>query len=88
MGLSGQDMLRIQGEFEKEYRIKEPLSDYRNMCGITRVCMHDKNAPADQKNDFCIYVGLYDTLPENLVLPEEYQGVRVFVNVVGEVHIK
>jgi len=56
------------------------------MCGISKVGIKDKNAPADQKDDFCISVGLRNPLPPDLSLPSEYQGVRVLVEVVGEIH--
>ena len=85
MGLSFEDVERIKKEFEKEYFFKEPFSAYVDMCGISKVGIKDENAPANQKNDFCISVGLRSPLPPNLVLPEEYKGARVFVRVSGEI---
>ena len=85
MGLPFEDVERIKKEFEKEYFFKEPFSAYVNMCGISRVGIKDKNAPAEQENDFCISVGLRNALPPNLVLPGEYQGVRVLMQLIGEI---
>ena len=85
MGLPFEDVERIKNEFEKEYLFKAPFSAYVNVNSISKVGIKDKNAPAEQKNDFCISVGLRNALPPDLVLPEEYQGVRVFLRVSGEI---
>ena len=85
MGLSFGDIKRIKGEFENEYFFKEPFSAHVNMCGISKIGVLDKNSPTDEKDDLCISVGLREQLPLDLVLPEEYQGVRVLVRVIGEI---
>lgn len=84
-GLSFEEVKRIKEEFQKEYWFKEPFSVHVNMCGISKVGINDKNAPVDQKDDFCISVGLRNPLPLDISLPSEYQGVRVFVKVIGEI---
>lgn len=84
-GLSFEEVNRIKKEFQKEYFFKEPFSAYVNACGISKVGIKDKNAPTDQKDDFCIFVQLRSPLPANLSLPGEYQSVRVLVKVSGEI---
>jgi hypothetical protein len=84
-GLSFEEVQRIKEEFQKEYFFKEPFSAHVNMCGISKVGIKDKNSPADQKDDFCISVGLRNPLPSDISLPSEYQGVRVLVQVIGEI---
>ena len=83
MGLPFKDVERIKKEFQEEYFLKEPYSAYVNICGISRVGIKDKNAPTDQEKDFCISVRLRNPLPPDIGLPEEYQGVRVLVEVIG-----
>ena len=84
-GLSFEEVKRIKEEFQKEYFFKEPFSAHVNMCGISKVGIKDKKCSADQKNDFCISVGLRSPLPPDLLLPSEYHGVCVFVEVIGEI---
>lgn len=84
-GLSFEEVKRIKEGFQKEYFFKEPFSSYINMCSISKVGIKDKDALTDQKDNFCISVGLRNSLPANLSLPSEYQGVRVFVEVIGEI---
>lgn len=85
VGLSFEEVTQIKEEFQKEYFLKEPFSVYINMCSISTVGIKDKNAPADQKKYFCICVGLRNPLPSGISLPSEYQGVRVLVEVIGEI---
>lgn len=85
MGIPFEDVERIKKEFQGEYLLRESYSEYVNMCGISTVGIKDKNAPADQEKDFCISVGLRSPLPPDLTLPTEYQGVRILVEVIGEI---
>jgi len=84
-GLSFEEVKRIKEEFQKEYFFKEPFSAHVNMCSISKVGIKDKEYSVDQRDDFCISVGLRSPLPPDLSLPSEYQGVRVLVEVIGEI---
>ena len=84
-GLSFKEVERIKKEFEREYFFKEPFSPHVNMCSISTVGIKDKNSPVDQRNDFCICIGLRNALPPDISLPSEYQGVRVLEEVIGEI---
>lgn len=84
-GLSFEEIKRIKEEFQKEYSLKEPFLAHVNTCGISKVGIRDKNAPADQKEDFCISVELRNPLPSDIALPREYQGVRVLIEVIAEI---
>ncbi len=79
------EVTKIKEKFEEEYFFKAPFLEYVNMCGISAVGLQDKNAPPEEKDTLCISVGLRKPLEGNLWIPDEYQGVRVFVRVIGEI---
>ncbi|MDO8495288.1 MAG: hypothetical protein Q7S32_02030 [bacterium] len=85
MGFLFEDVKRINGEFVKEYFFAHPYSNYVNSCGISMVSICDKEASPDTKDDFCLLVGFREPLPGNIPFPTEYQGVRVFTKVIGEI---
>ena len=85
MDRARQEVKQIKKQFEQEYFLAQPYSEYVNMCGITKVGIKDKTAPVDTRDDLCIVVGLRKPLPKNLSLPSEYRGVKVFVQVIGEI---
>lgn len=76
MKLSFVDVQRIKERFEKKCLFREPFSAYVNGCCIV---------PAGEKYRLHILVTLRKPLPPDLVLPEEYQGVKVAIEVVGEI---
>jgi len=84
-----EEVKRTKDEFQEEFgffREGNPYSEWVNMCGISTVGIKDKNAPDDQKKNFCITVGLRTRhLPAGLSIPQEYHGVRVFVEEIGEI---
>ena len=85
MRFSLQKVKRIKKQFEKKYFFTKPYLEYVNACGISKVGIQDKTAPIDISGDYCISVRLRKPLPKNLSLPTEYQGVKVFVQVTGEI---
>ena len=87
MGLPYQDVQRIKEEFVRRYYLVEPYLDYVRMCGISKVGLWDNAVSPDEKDDLCFVVGLLKQLPSALALPQEYEGVKVFVTVVGELHL-
>ncbi len=85
MSFSLEDVKQIKKEFQKEYWSTEPFEEYITACGISQVSVYDGNAPANELDDWCISVGLLDSLPQGISLPTEYKGVRIFTKVIGEI---
>jgi len=79
--VSFQEVELVKKAFERE---DEPYWDYIATCGISQVGIKDKNATAAEKDDFCISIGLRCLLPPDIKLPNEYRGVKVLAQVVGE----
>jgi hypothetical protein len=58
------------------------------MVGISKIALYGKNLKLRQEespDDWCISVGLRAQPQEDLGLPLEYKGVRVFYKVTGEI---
>lgn len=84
MGKSLEEVQLIKRKF-REVVFMEPFDKYVAGTHLSDVGTEDEKAPADQKDDFCILVLLERPLPPHLSLPNEYEGVRVFVRVSGRV---
>ena len=78
-----QQVSAIKEQFAQAYMFSEPWSDYVNMVGISKVGLLDDTAEDEEKEDACIGVGLLKPLPPDLVLPTEYQGVKVYLMATG-----
>ena len=66
---------------------QDPLAQYINGTGISKVKMYDSTA-VDNLEDFCLSISLQKELPDDLRLPSEYSAnnktIRVYFQVVGE----
>lgn len=82
--------------FDEVKIIKSELSDilfkqssgYVNCVGISKIALYGKNLvlrSEESPDDWCISVGLRAQPKEDLCLPLEYKGVRVFYEVTGEI---
>lgn len=85
MGLSFNEVLERKERFEKAYFFTEPWIKYVNMCGISRVGIKEPDAPLQERDDYCISVGLISPLPPELSLPTTYEGVRICVQIIGPI---
>jgi len=80
----------IKQEFEQNYFLQEPFSDYVNMVCISDLRMIQKRGErfdlkaGETLDDLCIDVGFRVQPPTELEFPAEYQGVTVFYVVIGE----
>lgn len=64
----------------------QKYADYINGVGISRVGTCDKKASEeDEKDDYCIRVLLRKPLPDDMVFPSTYYGVRIFTVLGGEI---
>lgn len=75
MKLSQKEIGQIQKRFEKKYSVS---------CGISKVGIRDKDAPPNQKDDFCLVATFYKKHKLLKKLPKRFEGVRVFVEIVSE----
>ena len=55
-------------------------------CGISRVGLWDPEVRGDAAAEYCITVKLLKRLPEDLTIPDEFDGVRVFKTYTGELY--
>lgn len=85
MRFSEEEVERIRDQLLQEPFFAPLWNVYVNSCGILKVGINDKNASANEKDDFCITIFVRIELPANLSLPAVYKSVRVFVTVVGEI---
>jgi hypothetical protein len=85
MGLSLEEVKRIKKEFAKDVIAKAPFAETVSCLGISWVGHHDPAATPEQAKDHCISVGLVVPLPDGVSLPTEYQGVKVFSRVIGQI---
>ena len=77
----------IQKAFIQEYMLPVEWRRYVNMCGISTISILNADAPDEEKNNLCLKVGLIKPLPPNMSIPLEYQGVKVFVEIIGEIKL-
>jgi hypothetical protein len=75
----------IKKAFMQEYVFPVQWREYVNMCGISKVGIFNADASDEEKNNFCLKVGLLKPLPPDMSIPSEYQGINVFVEVTGEI---
>ncbi len=92
MGLSDIQVKQIKEDFEKKYFFSDPYKVYVNGCGISNleVMQHTRQEKIDLKHgesleDLCLRVMLRKIPPKDLEFPTEYNGVRVFYQVVGKI---
>jgi hypothetical protein len=78
--LSFKDVRRIRKAFQQEY-FPDPAS---SGCRISQIGREDNNAPAAQQDDYCIMVELPALLPNGMVLPSEYEGVRILTQILSD----
>lgn len=92
---------KAQNEFAEAFAFKEPWSNYVNVVGLTKRFMVEwikngqKGSPESVKDslaklgrdpdEWTISVGLRRTLPDDLVIPSEYKGIPVNIDVIGEI---
>lgn len=67
----------VLGDFEEEY----PL-EYIDYCGVSTVGQHDDSVTESEGRAYCIYVKLVVPLPPGCYIPDEYKGLRVFIDVI------
>ena len=82
---------QIKQEFVNEYFLKEPYSQYMNMCAIRVPNKERMREDGNQENSeesidgLCLRVGLRTEPPADIEFPSEYKGVRVLYEVIGEI---
>lgn len=59
---------------------------YLTGCGISRVGLWDLGVRGDAAAEYCITVKLRKRLSEDLTIPDEFEGVRVFKTYVGDLY--
>lgn len=95
MALSDEELKLIKEGFHKEYLDAEPFNRYVN--GVTlehtirtvqdKWNVRDRDVilrPDESLNDSCILANLEYLPPQDVELPQEYHGLRVFYRVVGK----
>lgn len=89
MGMPLGKVQDIQNDYIKQYMSTAPYNQYINGCGISKL----KSKPditlkkGESLDDLCLSVLCGKQPPQNLNLPLEYQGVKVFYDVVGNINI-
>lgn len=94
-------VLEIKKEFVQSFMLNGPFKGYINAIGLTNRTMaewskggHTEPTEAirerltktgENPEELIIHVGLVKALPENLSLPGEYKGVKLEVQVIGEI---
>lgn len=76
---------RVKARFMAEHYSKKKYRKYVNGCGLSSVGECDKNASSVEKDLPCIRVNLRKPLPEKLAFPKEFQGMRVFTEMIGQI---
>lgn len=98
-----EEVKKAKDGFVNTYMMAEPYSGYINMCGITnRLIVEwekrdrvgsvedtraDLIARNENPNEPFLSIGLARELPEDLSLPETFEDVKVFVQVIGEIRV-
>ena len=82
----------IKDDYIKQYMDTAPYDQYINGCGISKLKVKQNLENITLKkgeslDDLCLSVLCGKQPPQNLNLPSEYQGVRVFYEVVGDINI-
>lgn len=85
MTFTFQEVERVKEQFVQEYFLVRPYSEYINMCATGKFVVNDKLIPINEDGEWRIFVGLCKSLPQDLSLPTEYHGVKVVVQVIGEI---
>lgn len=74
------DVLEIQNNFIKEY-MADPYDGYINMVGVSTVGIMENN----DDNTVCLSVGFREQPPTHVKFPSEYQGIKIFYKMIGEI---
>ncbi len=92
MGLERKIVQQIKKEFYQEYVSKSPFNNYVNGSGLStlkvqkEVLKKQLNLKSGESlDDWCLTAYLREQPPENINLPSEYKGVRVFYTVIGKI---
>lgn len=75
----------IQQAFAQIYMFPIKWHDYVRFCSVTQIGILDRNASDEEKNNFCLRVGILKPLPPDMSIPSEYQGLRIFVEIIKEI---
>lgn len=56
------------------------LHDYVQGVGVITRGLQDPNAPAEEKDEYCVYITLYDDerTPTGFSVPPEINGVKIY----------
>ncbi len=82
---SGQCARCALDDFIGNYFSKKPFSNYISMCGLSVLGRHS-NVSVEQRNIYCILVRLSRPLPEGIVLPAEYKGIPLLIEIIGKIY--
>lgn len=92
MGLTMDEIKPVQKQFVQEYMMTSPYDQYVNGCGVSSLSTKQDHEgieinlrEGESLDDLCLSVFLKKSPPKDLELPAEYEGVKVFYEVVGEV---
>ncbi len=72
----------IKAKLSERYVSSEPYSTYVTDCGVSRVGLIDPNAGPQEKDQYCLVLLLKEPAPDGLDLPDRFEGMKVFSEVV------
>lgn len=74
------EQLLLMERFTERYNAP-PFDGYVSMFSLSTVGAENLIAPEESRAEPCILVRLRETLPAGLEIPDEFEGVKVFVRV-------
>ncbi len=79
------EVRKISKEYWNKFDLDPAWSPFIGSVGIFKIGKFQPDVSDDQKDDYCLVVGLLKELPPDLNLETEFQCVRVFTRVIGPV---
>ena len=64
--------------------LAQPWNEYVNMVAGANISNRGENVSEEEKNKRCIVVGFRKDPPPDLDFPDEWEGSRVFYEIIGE----
>lgn len=77
------EVRKISKEYWKKFDLDPVWGPFIGSVGISKIGMFQLDASDNQKDDYCLVVGLIKAIPPDLTLETEIQGVRVFTRMGG-----
>lgn len=71
------EVKKAQKEVQQAYFYSNGFSDYVKAVGVSIVGVNDDTVQ-EGRGDYCLKVDLKQPLPENLKIPSEHNGVKIY----------